>query len=63
LATLGSATRNRNNPIYVMPPKVAKASTVCVAGAGIITHTLPVETWLYISKDCSIVTGKNTSDS
>jgi hypothetical protein len=26
LATLGNATRNRNNPISVAPPKVAKAS-------------------------------------
>jgi len=26
LATLGDATRNRNNPICVVPPKVAKAS-------------------------------------
>ncbi len=28
LATLGGATKNRNNPICVMSPKVAKASTV-----------------------------------
>jgi hypothetical protein len=27
-ATLGDATRNRNNPICVVPPKVAKASAV-----------------------------------
>ncbi len=26
LATLGNATKNRNDPISVMPPKVAKAS-------------------------------------
>jgi hypothetical protein len=26
LATFGDATRNRNNPICVMPPKVTKAS-------------------------------------
>jgi hypothetical protein len=28
LATLGSATKNRNDPISVTPPKVAKASPV-----------------------------------
>ncbi len=28
LANLGDATRNRNNPICVMQPKVAKASTM-----------------------------------
>jgi hypothetical protein len=28
LATLGDATRNRNNPIYVAQPKVAKARTM-----------------------------------
>jgi hypothetical protein len=28
LATLGSMTRNRNNPICVAPPKVAKARTM-----------------------------------
>ena len=28
LATLGNATRNRNNPIYVAQPKVAKARTM-----------------------------------
>ncbi len=28
LATLGGVTKNRNNPIYVMPPKVAMASTI-----------------------------------
>jgi hypothetical protein len=27
LATLGGMTTNRNDPIFVMPPKVAKAST------------------------------------
>jgi hypothetical protein len=26
LATLGDATKNRNDPIFVAPPKVAKAS-------------------------------------
>jgi len=28
LATLGSVTRNRDNPICVAPPKVAKARTM-----------------------------------
>jgi hypothetical protein len=28
MATLGSVTRNRNNPICVVPPKVAKARTM-----------------------------------
>jgi hypothetical protein len=28
LATLGGATRNGNNPICVVPPKVAKASKI-----------------------------------
>jgi len=28
LATFGGATKNINEPIYVVPPKVAKASTV-----------------------------------
>jgi hypothetical protein len=33
LATLGHSDKNRNNPICVMSPKVAKASTICIAVA------------------------------
>jgi hypothetical protein len=44
-------------------PRWQRQVLFCVAGTGVITHTLPMETQLYISKDISIVTGKNTSDS
>ncbi len=36
LATLGVATKNRNIPICVASPMVAKESTISVAVAGII---------------------------
>jgi len=36
LGFLGRSDINRNNPICVALPKVAKASTIRVAGAGII---------------------------
>jgi hypothetical protein len=42
LATLCGTTKNRNDPISVMLPRVAKASTsmslLCVIAAGIIAH-------------------------
>ncbi len=42
LATLGDATKNRNDPIYVASPKVAKAKVhTSVAVAGIITLNFP----------------------
>jgi hypothetical protein len=44
LATLGDATKNRNDPISDVPPKVAKACTVTIAVAGVIMLTLPMET-------------------
>jgi hypothetical protein len=34
LATLGDATKNRNVPISVMPPKVAKASSHMTVACG-----------------------------
>ncbi len=36
LATLGNALRNRNNPICVASPKVAKASTMVTVHATVI---------------------------
>jgi hypothetical protein len=47
---LGSATKNRNDPICVASPMVAKGSIymslLCVAVTDIIMHTSPLETWL-----------------
>jgi hypothetical protein len=43
LATLGDATRNRNNPIFVTLPKVAKEGAVLCC---VIAHTLPMGTQL-----------------
>ncbi len=36
LGYLGHSDINRNNPICIVSPQVAKASTICVAVAGII---------------------------
>jgi len=38
LATVGDATKNRNDPISFMPPKVAKASGSHVAVTDAITN-------------------------
>jgi hypothetical protein len=38
LATLGDATRNRNNPISVAQPKVAKARTMVSVACGCRQH-------------------------
>ncbi len=40
LATLGSMTRNRNNPICVASPKVAKASTMVTVACHCHRHYL-----------------------
>jgi hypothetical protein len=42
LATLGSATKNRNDPICVVPPNVAKARTI-------VAVTCPCR-WCYCAK-------------
>jgi hypothetical protein len=36
LATLGDATKNRNDPISVAPPKVAKASKVMLLSLALL---------------------------
>jgi hypothetical protein len=50
LATWGSTTKNRNDPICFVPPKVVKASTivtiVCPRRQHFQLKTLPMETQL-----------------
>jgi hypothetical protein len=46
LATLGGATKSRNDPISVVPPKVAKAGIIVTVADVFTSKTLPMYTSL-----------------